>query len=183
MIKKIFSGFILAIVFGLLILGAVNRTIAKTIEREPIAEENHLSLGEILNDPSGEWSEEDDQPSNGENSVSGRNSNTTSTAGKGTGYRTSRVETWLEETGVVESVDDDRWIITLSDGTVIEVEGQTLNYLNQINFPVEIGDSLELTGFIENEEFKIGKITNLSTNQSAEVRDELGYPMWSSGRR
>jgi hypothetical protein len=37
MIKKIFMGVLIAGVFGLLVLGAVNRTIAKSAEREPFA--------------------------------------------------------------------------------------------------------------------------------------------------
>jgi len=45
MVKKVFAGVLLAIAFGLLIFGAVNRTLAKSDEREPLALNNNLSKG------------------------------------------------------------------------------------------------------------------------------------------
>jgi len=45
MVKKVFAGVFLAIVFGLLVFGAVNRTLAKSDEREPLALNNNLSEG------------------------------------------------------------------------------------------------------------------------------------------
>mgnify|MGYP001110329196 CR=1 FL=1 len=45
MIKKVFVGVFLAIVFGLLVLGAVNRTLAKNDDTEPLALSKNLSEG------------------------------------------------------------------------------------------------------------------------------------------
>lgn len=45
MIKKVFVGVFLAIVFGLLVFGAVNRTLAKNDDTEPLALSKNLSEG------------------------------------------------------------------------------------------------------------------------------------------
>lgn len=45
MIKKVFVGGLLAIIFGLLILGAVNRTLAKSSDDGPFAVSQNLSEG------------------------------------------------------------------------------------------------------------------------------------------
>ena len=45
MIKKVFVGVLLAGVFGLLVFGAVNRTMAKALDKEPLALNENAELG------------------------------------------------------------------------------------------------------------------------------------------
>ncbi len=53
MIKKIFVGIVIAVVFGLLVLGAVNRTLAKNVENEPLALSENNGTGAGGNNANG----------------------------------------------------------------------------------------------------------------------------------
>ncbi len=253
MIKKVFVGVLLAAVFGLLVFGAVNRTLAKTEEREPLALSKNLSEGNesgngngqnkdrYLNNDSatGLRGNEGNGIGNGTGSGSGNRNNKSAVDGSGAQNGTGRqasapgvgqggqpeggpadgfgsrngtgrqgsdsgigqggqpegapadgsglgqadVNTWLTETGVIESVSADLWGIRLSDGTYLELEGRALRYLLENGFSVQAGDSFTITGFFDGEKFEIGQVENVTTGATMRVRDENGRPLWAGGRR
>ncbi len=166
MIKKIFMGIFIATVFGLLVLGAVNRTIAKSKNREP------LSLSENESERFGrvDGSQVEKQGSNDER-------------GEGLGVGLAKVDEWLEVTGVVESVLPDLWVVTLKTGNILEIEGRTLSFLQETGFTVSEGDNLYLTGFMEADDFEVGGIENTSNGTVIAIREETGRPLWAGGRR
>jgi hypothetical protein len=198
MIKKIFVGVLLAGVFGLLVLGAVNRTLAKSDKLEPLA----------VSDGGGRANGTETGYRNGEQitqsdnySGQGRNSKQTSEelssvgGGKnrgGTGYDQSadagtslgvglaNVDTWEDPiTVVVESVSTEFIIVSMDDGSQLEIEGRSLRYMIENGFVVQPGDELVLIGFYEDERFEIGSITNNTTQQTIAIRSETGRPLWA----
>jgi hypothetical protein len=213
MIKKIFVGVLMAGVFGLLVLGAVNRTLAKSVERDPISLQNSLvegnggenniisavnsndhlsnggSHGSNMSSQSGSDSEDSKMLTNGaasENNpgrVDGQGNQTEGLPADGSGVGLASVDEWITQSGFVESVMSDLWVVTLSDGTAIEIEGRTLSYAIESGFSVEGGDELGLTGFLEDGKFEIGQIENLTTGEIAMVRDQNGRPFWAGGGR
>lgn len=237
MIKKVFVGVLLAAVFGLLVFGAVNRTLAKTEESEPLAlSENLLERVRSENgngqnqdrDLQGDFAstrEEGNGIGNGTGLGSGNRNNESAVGGSetpngmgrqgsapadgfgtqnGTGKQGSNagvgqdgqqegapadgfglgqadVKAWITETGIIESVSPDLWVIKLSDGTFLELEGQALRYLNEQGFSVNVGDSVTLTGFFDGDKFEIGQIENTALGTIMSIRDENGRPYWAGG--
>ena len=203
MIKKIFVGVLLAGVFGLLILGAVNRTLAKTIDNESKTNQRTLIEGYTTGNGNEGYSQEGDGiPANDlekgggyrsgtyqDNSSSypanwiGQGGQPQGASGDGLGIGLADVKEWLTLTGTVESLETDLWVVVLSDGTALEIEGRILSYLEEQGFSVNSGDSLNLMVFIENEDYEVGQIENLTTGEIAVVRDENGRPLWAGGRQ
>jgi hypothetical protein len=44
-----------------------------------------------------------------------------------------------------------------------------------------VGDAVELEGFLENDEFEISYLANLTSGESLQIRDDSGRPLWSGG--
>jgi hypothetical protein len=227
MIKKGFIGVVIAAAFGLLVLGAVNRTLAKSVENEPLALSEGSGGGNGGGNNSGSngsgsqnqalpGSPEDcDEEGEayggpGNDRSSNNNDGTNKPALDGTGYQgggnqgagsgqggpgsgglgedglgegEAEVETWGTLEGVLSSAADDLWIITLNDGTTFEIEGCALSFAIELGFQASAGDQLRLTGFYENEDFKVGVIENLTTGEIVTLREESGRPLWAGGGR
>jgi hypothetical protein len=177
MIKILLSGFLLVVVFGLLILGGINRTIAKTFEMEDVDKESYSSVTQNGGNFTSENAQANSQPENDgykqPEDVPAYSLN----------VETAHAGEWLTVTGMVGSIELDAWIIRLSNETEVEIEGRALRFLIESGFSVEIGDLISFTGFFEGGEFKLGQITNNATERTVIVRDENGLPMWGSGRR
>jgi hypothetical protein len=204
MIKKIFVGVVLAGVFGLLILGAVNRTLAKTIDNESRTNERTLIEGYTTgNGNEGYYSQEgggipandlekgggyrsgtyqDNSSSYPANGI-GQDGQPQGSGGDGLGIGLADVKEWLSITGTVESLETDLWVVMLSDGTTLEIEGRILSYLEEQDFTVNTEDVLKLMVFVENENYEVGQIENLTSGEIAVVRDENGRPLWAGGRQ
>lgn len=138
MIKKILGSLFLAVIFGLLILGGINRTIAKTVQSEPL-----------------DLANADDQ--------------------------TLEVE-WLTKRGSIKSVNEDLWVVTVSDGETLQLTGRMIRYLADQGFNVAVNDWLTIVGFLEGGAFEVGRIENETTGQTISIRDESGHPLWSGNR-
>lgn len=253
MIKKVFVGVLLAAVFGLLVFGAVNRTLAKAEEREPLAQSKNLSESVVSGNGNGQNQNRDLQDrfangigdgegygiGNGSGPGSSNRNSESALDGSGTqngigrqgsapgvfqgdqpegspadgsGYQNgvgrqgsaagigqggqpegasadgsslgqADVNAWITETGVIESISPDLWMIRLSDGTSLELEGRALSYLLEKGFSAKVGDNLTMTGFFDGEKFELGQIENIATGLTMRVRDENGRPLWAGGRR
>lgn len=210
MIKKIFVGVLLAGVFGLLVFGAVNRTLAKTTDNEYQTtgqnitagngnnQDNNLVAGELQGNGAGDGSGPIQENRSTNLKLSNNNSQSSQSAGgsgngqggpsetapgDGTSTGIAEVEEWLTIEGTVASTDPDLWIVTLSDGTSLEIEGRALSFLTDLGFTVSVNDDLSLQVFLEDDEYEIGQIENLTTSEIAVIREESGRPLWAGGSR
>ncbi len=89
------------------------------------------------------------------------------------------MEAWLEVQGAVVSAGADAMIIETGDGEQMIVEGQPWSFAQEEGFRAEVGDTVTLTGFYEDDEFKVGSINNNSTGQTVQLRAENGKPGWA----
>jgi hypothetical protein len=187
MIKKIFTGALLAIVFGLLILGAVNRTLAKSNKDSPYALNTNLAIdqGKGSSHGSSSFSKEEQQEwiGNETNGVRQEQNNFERSENDGFGDGLASVEKWVTRTGQVASITDELWVIELSDGNLLEFEGRMLSYLIQQGFSANIGDTLTMTTFFNNDHYEVGQIHMTISGEEFFVRDENGRPLWAGNGR
>ncbi len=218
MVKKIFVGVFLAIVFGLLVFGAVNRTLAKSDESEPLALNNSLSddaddgnLNQYKNqsrnrnvenfiykhgqnhdqgmtDCDGEHPEDGFKIKRGSNGQENRSGNAqggqpNEMQGEGFGVGLAEVDDQVTLNGTVVSISPEILVIELTDGSLLEVEGRVLSFLNEKGFSLSSGDDLKITGFYEGDSFEVIQITNDGSGQTIRVRDQDGRPFWAGGRQ
>jgi len=178
MIKKIVLGTVLVGLCGVLAVGALNRTTAKTAQSEQVY---------------------------GQGDNRGR-TETTSDAGKQlrgsleTGGNTRRstaqdsdcnpiadpvfVPEWAVLQGTVASVDEDALTVRLLSGEQIVVVGRAWSFAQEQGFGPQVGDQVTLAGFFKGEEFEVGRIENLTAGQIVALRDPDGRPQWAGrGRR
>jgi hypothetical protein len=210
MIKKVFVGVLLAGVFGLLILGAVNRTLAKSDKLEPLALSEGSSRGNGTEDG---YQNYEQLTLSGNRSEQGRNNNGTAQGtnqniinetahggnkstgsndfgqgGSGSGdalvVGQADVESWADPiTVTVDKVSSDLWIVSNDEGFLHEIEGRSLSFMMDNGFEVVPGDELVLSGFYEGDKFEIGVITNNTTQQTLTLREATGRPLWAGGGR
>lgn len=189
MIKKIFTGVLLAGVFGLLVLGAVNRTLAKT-NQEPLnlseSQEDRNNTGNVTSFGGGngrnETSSNLEYRSGKYSSNIGldQNSRTDSYADGGSGVGLATVQSWEDPiTVTLTSITPDVWTVSNNEGFVHEIEGRTLRFMLENGFTAEVGDEWVLVGFYEADKFELGEITNNTSLQELSIRDEYGRPLWS----
>lgn len=96
---------------------------------------------------------------------------------------TAQAHEWLTITGSVlqapaAGID---MILQTAEGEMLVGTGP--DYLGAQGYVIQIGDELEVTGYWENDEFKVGTITNLADGSTITLRDELGRPFWSGAAR
>lgn len=161
MIKRVFVGVLLAAIFILLILGAVNRTLAK------------------LNDPSPLSLQEEALENDATKQSTNQGLQLTNTIRED---YVSQID-WVDLSGQLEAMESNLWVITLTDGSPIELEGHPLSFVIEQGFTAEIGDPIAMRGYYDDAYFKLGTIVNQSTGQEITLRDETGHPLWSGGNR
>lgn len=226
MIKKVFAGAMLAVVFGLLLFGAVDQAMAKAIDQAPLGVSQNLAdnnggggnghrntqtfqrqildggLDECIADGQAYGFGPGNEEGNIEPPLDGTGygfgaTNPEAGFGWGVGARPEGAlrdgthagiadvgeDEWVTMGGVVESVTDTLWVITLEDGTTLEVYGRPLSYLVAQGMSVNPGDSVSITGFYNNDIFAIGEVNDLTSGESTVVRELDGQPLWSGGRR
>ncbi len=94
------------------------------------------------------------------------------------------IDEWLEYEGVVVSVDDSVIEVETATGLTVVVEGRPRQYVMEQEAQVELGDTLLLTGFNEDGEFKAATLQDLESGEEVVLRDDTGRPMWAGqGRR
>jgi len=93
-------------------------------------------------------------------------------------------EDWVALQGTVASVSTELVEIATTGGDLIPFEGRPLSYSIEQGFALHTGDAVRLEGFDEVGEFKLGKVTNLTTGAAIALRDAGGRPGWAGrGRR
>jgi hypothetical protein len=199
MIKNILLGITFTALAGGLIFGGVNRTLAQTVDKEPVAQ--LLRLEKDLNNQ--ERLEENleikqgvgiDNGSTGQGLGTG-NDNDGGGYGNGSdkeGYEQSGdgvpfgdgvpdavVDEWVTLQGTVTAVDASLLEVTTSDGKVILVENRAWWFAQEQGLTLAAGDSVSLTGFYDDGVFEAGSITSLATSQTVSLRDADGRPLWA----
>lgn len=100
----------------------------------------------------------------------------------GTAAAANPIAGWRTVSGTAALVNADGLVILAGSGEVW-IEGQPWSYASSSGFSAAAGDSLLLEGYDEDGEFKVGRLTNLSTGQMVILRDSAGVPAWrGSGR-
>lgn len=201
--KKIALYTTFAVVAGLLVLGAVNRTLARN---ELVSSESgggrsanrtavEQGYGAGAENGAGQSTEAARQGRGG-NGGSGGNGEATrdgaasaSRSGgqtlQGGGGRGRNVEAaaqtseWQQVTGAVTQVDDTQMTLQLADGTELLVEGRPWQYAQEAGFQAQVGNRLQVHGYLEDGEFKVGELLNLDGDQvQMQLRDASGQPAW-----
>ncbi len=124
---------------------------------------------------------------NAENSAAGQFGN-----GQGAGQQAQEKEQAREETShelftmtgtiVQAPATGIDMIITTADQEELTI-GTGPGYLDEQGFVLAVGEDVTVTGFWEDDEFKVVTITRLSDNATIALRDEWGRPMWSGAVR
>ncbi len=185
MIGKVFVGVVIAVLTGGLVMGAINRTTSRNASSRSINAEDHESgsLG-VQNGDGYESSRNRGQGESDGAEISGFQGNQAGihgfagneTAGKGIAIG---VDGWIEMSGVVTDLETNLLQVRLEDGSLLEMSRRAWWFAQDQGFSASIGDQLNLTGFIEGDEFETAKLENLTTGLSVAIRDENGRPLWA----
>ncbi|MDO9086196.1 MAG: hypothetical protein Q7U53_08315 [Anaerolineaceae bacterium] len=184
MIKKIILGVLFVGLSGFLIFGAVNRTLAKTddirteaagggrYQNEELSERELEDRGNpIQRNQQVNRSETDPAYGYGEGLQDGDRTgvpNPQATAGE-----------WAEYEGTVISIESSMILVETDDGSEIVIEGRALVFLQDSGFVTNVGNTLFITGFYEDDEYKVATIIDQTTGGMIMVRDEGGRPGWA----
>jgi hypothetical protein len=89
---------------------------------------------------------------------------------------------WYSAQGRITAINGDEMRVATTDGEVL-VEGQPWQYALGQGFTAQVGDEMRLSGYDEDDEFKVGWLENLSTGYGVMLRDETGRPGWAGRSR
>jgi len=182
MLKKIVLGTLLVGLIGILVVGAVIRTMDKT---ERVAEasgrgygRNGAEVGTYAAGVSGQGFGQDGN--RGGYGGRGRED----APGDQTGTGQANVEEWLTLQGTVVSVDADVLVVQTVSSEQVTMENRPWWFAQEQGFSAQVGDQVTLTGFYEGDRFEVGQIDDITNGQTVLVRDENGRPLWAGrGRR
>ena len=90
-------------------------------------------------------------------------------------------ETWTTVTGTVVAFDHDLLIQT-EEGELTVHLGPEWHW-ETAGLALNPGDQVMVTGFYEEDGFEAASVENLTTGQTATLRDEAGRPMWAGRGR
>jgi hypothetical protein len=115
---------------------------------------------------------------NGQGAGSGKGSSGES-GGSGEGYPATE---WITVSGEVIARVDGELTIQTADGERVVHLGPEW-YWEAEGIALEAGDSAEVTGFYEGDEFEVARVGNTTTGESVTLRDDSGRPMWAGRGR
>lgn len=101
----------------------------------------------------------------------------------GTATGPAQVNEWLTLNGTVTSVDTNALVLQTGDGQEIVVENRAWWFAQDQGFSAAAGDSVTVVGFYEGQDFEVGRIDNLTSGQTADIREVGGRPLWAGGGR
>lgn len=189
MLKKVLLGVLFVGLIGVLVAGAVIRTVGKT---ERVAEAQGLGhgYGHAETDESGQGYGRSSGGAGANAAVrlgQGRGGNggrgREDAPGDQEGVGQANVEEWLTIQGTVVSVDADTLVVQRASGEQVTVENRAWWFTQEQGFSAQIGDRVTLVGFHEGDRFEVGRIDNATNGQIALVRDESGRPLWAGRGR
>jgi hypothetical protein len=80
--------------------------------------------------------------------------------------------------GETLSVSEDELVLNTA-GEELRIEGRVWRYAQEQGFTTQVGRTLQVTGFYDNQKYEVIQMTDLTSNQSVTVRDENGRPLWA----
>jgi hypothetical protein len=92
------------------------------------------------------------------------------------------VETWLAVDGTVVALEGDELTVKTADGEMQVHLGPEWYWETQ-GVALDPGNEVEVSGFYEGEDFEVGYVENLTTGESATLRDDTSRPMWAGRGR
>jgi len=187
MLKKIVFGIVLAGISGVLIYGAINRTVLRAEIGAGTGAGSHVS-GSRGNQERQLFQETQANQlgSNGKNSKGngglGRNPNVESLSGSfGTGL--VQVEEVFTIEGSVETVGGDQLVVIDKAGNKTTIENRAWWFALEAGFAATNNDQVRLTGFYDAKVFEVITLENLTQGSLVQIRDEKGRPLWAGGVR
>ena len=203
MLKKIVLGTLLISLIGILVAGAVIRTMDKTAlvaeAHGPGYRRDHDEAGAYAAGGSGQGfgvsaprSELGTKAQPNGRGGYAQGSNRGGYGGRGredapgdqTGTGQANVEEWLTLQGTVVSVDADVLVVQTASGEQVTMENRPWWFAQEQGFSTQVGDQVTLIGFYEDDDFEVGQIDDITNGQTVLVRDENGRPLWAGrGRR
>ena len=165
MFKKVILWTVYALIVGLLIFGAANRTSAKT--------DQGLLFGNL-------------------NEVFVERGQGNSSSGRIEGYGELEIDDheeiikeqdWVVLNGQIINISSEALEIETKTAGILEIEGRPWRFVQELGYVPEEGNELIVQGFYENGEFEVVTIQDLTADQIFQVRDESGRPMWGGGGR
>jgi hypothetical protein len=173
-IKKVVLWVVYAVFVGLLVFGAVNRSEAKA----GTGSGEGKAVSENISCEANEWHE-----------ISKRRQSENRDSRPGSaGEKDQKTITgegdheWNTYEGIVHSISEDSLMIDSINGEDLIIEGRAWKYALEHGFITDTGNSIQLSGFFEEGEFKVSWIIDIDTESFVEVRDPSGHPLWAGGR-
>jgi hypothetical protein len=180
MVRKIVLGTLLVGLIGILVAGAIIRTVDKT---ESVAEARGQGRGQAA-DQVGEY-------------VTASQGQGRGNGGQGAGNGWSAVEAerqfpnyetvpedWSAYEGTVLSASEagGDLVIVTDEGQEVTV-GTGPGYMEAQGLILQDGERVQVQGYWEDDEFKAAQLTRLSDGQTIALRDEYGRPAWAGNGR
>jgi hypothetical protein len=181
MIKRVALGTLLVALIGVLVAGAIIRTIDKT---ENVAEARGEGRGHGSSEVVGSSDERLGQSRGSQGQGGGNGRSAAATVGTGSG-NTVRSEEWNVYEGTVvqapgAGVD---LVIATDDGEEIAI-GTGPSYMEAQGFALQAGERVQVEGYWEDDaEFKAAQITRLQDGATIALRDQAGRPAWAGNGR
>jgi hypothetical protein len=209
-IKKIVLGVLLVGLIGVLVAGAIVRTVDKAGQvAEARGSESGLggyeAAGERERDCDEEKGDQDGLGQGGTQGQGGLGQGGGEAAGVGNGGRgqggqgsavseaapgsgagcgEAQVDEWVRLQGTVASVGEDALVMLLDSGEQLTVENRPWWFAQEQGFSARAGDEVVLDGFYEDDHFEVGQLNNETSEQTVSIREESGRPLWAGrGRR
>ena len=104
----------------------------------------------------------------------GRNSNR---AASESGDHSNAILQNLE--GTVEMITPEAVIIKSSEGNDVIIEGRAWRFAQEMGYSLRIGQSVNITGYEEDGEFKPVEISVIGSGSAFQFRESSGRPMWA----
>ena len=171
---------------GFLIFGAVNRTLAKTndirTEANGGGKYQNDSVKQLDHEDTGTPIQKNQQLNRSENDLAYGNGNG---QGRQDGDRTgipdpqATAGEWAEYEGKVTSIDSSMILVETEDGFEIVIEGRALVFMQDSGFVTNVGNTLLISGFYEDDEYKVANIVDQTSGETIVVRDASGRPGWA----
>jgi hypothetical protein len=193
MLKKIALGTLLVGLIGILVVGAVIRTMDKTAL---VAEAHGPGYGRGNGEAGAYaaggstglttvgWGQGHGGYAQGGNRGGYGGQGREDAPGDRTGTGQANVEEWLTLQGTVVSVDADTLVVQTTSGEQVTMENRPWWFAQEQGFSAQVGDQVTLVGFYEGDDFEVGRIDDATNGQKVLVRDENGRPLWAGrGRR
>ncbi|MFO8036104.1 MAG: hypothetical protein R6U57_05710 [Anaerolineales bacterium] len=197
MVKKIVLWSIYALFVGLLVWGAVNRTVAKSGADSGVRQEGLVGVQEggrgLSGYGGGEGSIEGADSGDCESRVEGGEGN----RGQGSfgggkpsaGHSEIGPESvpenheWLTVDGIIAAVDGEGMLVETEGYGGIEVTRRAWRFAQELGYAPQVGHEVKLEGFFEGGTFETAVVQDLTSGHTIRLRDETGRPLWAGGGR